>query len=187
MVRRMRHHRLRTPWGYVGLASQRHPPEVVWTSLRAVSHRNVVAPVPDKMPGTTSNKPSAISRRVRQQAPRVGWAFSAARTERGWRRRASLSGCWSCDLAVVRRVAGTATGVAGSWFGVWAAHTLSSEDIRTYRSGRTLFVSLWVLSPDPGAIDNPKLSLLGQSDIPDPSSLAVEAPYHLGDRQVPVR
>ena len=29
-----------------------------------------------------------------------------------------LGGCWSSDVVVVRLVAGTASGVAGSWFGV---------------------------------------------------------------------
>jgi len=70
IARRRRHHRLRTPWGYVGLAQVRCiPRELSGPACRAVSYRNVVAPVPDKMPGTTSNKTSAIRRRVRQQAP----------------------------------------------------------------------------------------------------------------------
>jgi hypothetical protein len=48
-VRRRRHHRLRTPWGYVGLAQVRCiPRELSGPACRAVSYRNVVAPVPDK-------------------------------------------------------------------------------------------------------------------------------------------
>jgi hypothetical protein len=57
----------RTPWGYVGLVQVRGTPrKLPGPPCRAVFHRNVVAPIPDKMPGTTSNKPSSISRRVRQ-------------------------------------------------------------------------------------------------------------------------
>src|SRR5688500_17248436 len=49
IARRRRHHRLRTPLGYVGLADVTGiQPKVVWTSCLAVFHRNVVAPVPEK-------------------------------------------------------------------------------------------------------------------------------------------
>jgi hypothetical protein len=47
----------------------RHPPKVVWTSLPSRLSPKCRSPGTGQMPGTTSNKTSAISRRVRQQAP----------------------------------------------------------------------------------------------------------------------
>ena len=78
-------------------AGQRHPRTLRGPPCRAVFHRNVVAPIPDKTPGTTSNKPSSISRKV-----------SAIGSVKHFAGR--VPGRWDC-----RGVAGCWFGVSGSW------------------------------------------------------------------------
>jgi hypothetical protein len=118
---RRRHHRLRTPWGTSSFASQRHPRKFSGPPCRAVCHRNVVARYRTKcqaLPRTSRPRSvEGFSNRLREtlrQRCDASIDVAAARAERGRRRRAGLSGCWSCDLVVVRRVAGTATGWRGS-------------------------------------------------------------------------
>jgi hypothetical protein len=120
--------------GTSGLRIRGTPPEVFWTSLPSRISSNVVAPAPDKMPGTTSNKPSAISRRVRGLAPAKRFAgvvilrrFSGS--GRTWgRRRPGLAGCWSCDFVVVRRVVGTASRPIGRRSDEWQLQTEGSVE-----------------------------------------------------------
>jgi hypothetical protein len=107
----------RTPWGYVELASQRHPPEVFWTALPSrLSPKG-------RSPGTGQNAGQYLEQagHDQQKGSATGSAkhfagvvmrrrFSGFGPNAVGRRRAGLSGGWSCDLVVVRRVAGTAMG-----------------------------------------------------------------------------
>jgi hypothetical protein len=103
-------------------AGQRHPPEVWGPPCRAVSHRNVVArtslPVTPRRAALDQQKSSATGPAKHFARRCDGWTFqrlglnAGGGAERGSGRRLS------CEVVVVRRVAGTAAEVAGSWFGV---------------------------------------------------------------------
>src|SRR5215211_6677409 len=105
-------------------AGQRHPRKVVRTSLPSRVSPKCCSPHLT-MPRTTSNEPSLISRGVRQQALQNTFAsrvmcgrFQRLGANAGGGSERGSGRCLSCEVVVVRRVAGTAAGVAGSWFGV---------------------------------------------------------------------
>jgi hypothetical protein len=80
---------------------------------------------PHLIAGHQLEEPSLISRRVRQQVLRnsspgvvMCGPFQRLGPNAGGGAERGSGRCLSCEVVVVRRVAGTAAGIAGSWFGV---------------------------------------------------------------------
>jgi hypothetical protein len=135
--------RVYPPWGYVVIAQIRGvPPKVVWTllaepSLTEMSWLRTCHARP-RTSGEFGNRPCkhfagvVMRRRFQLLGPNAGGGV-----ERG------LSGCWSCDLVVVRRVAGTEVSgrtqtIAGCWTDLTSSLIGRTRSLQPKRPARSL-------------------------------------------------